>query len=254
MSVSRCHDYPSIILLEPCLDSRATWPFLAKKGLLTSPADCRSPVVIFILLPDRQTLKDFSMSHDNSVTHWLDGLKAGDDADIQRLWDRYFQLFSRLDDVMLRVIAFQKLQGMSADEIAGSLEISKRTVDRKTPPDPCGLGGGTRMQPPMTPIAGLPVAEMQQIDAACDRFEAAWRAGERPRMESFLRELSGPAQARLFHELLDLELDFRIQTGEQPERRLTSNCFPNMKKSSVPFSRRETSRRFSARVRNPGSA
>ena len=32
---------------------------------------------------------------------------------------------------MLRVIAFQKLQGMSADEIAGSLEISKRTVDRK---------------------------------------------------------------------------------------------------------------------------
>ena len=40
-------------------------------------------------------------------------------------------LFSRLDDVMLRVIAFQKLQGMSSDEIAGSLEISKRTVDRK---------------------------------------------------------------------------------------------------------------------------
>ena len=71
------------------------------------------------------------MSHDNSVTHWLDGVKAGDGADIQRRWDRYFQLFSRLDDVMLRVIAFQKLQGMSSDEIAGSLEISKRTVDRK---------------------------------------------------------------------------------------------------------------------------
>jgi DNA-directed RNA polymerase specialized sigma24 family protein len=189
------------------------------------------------------------MSHDNSVTRWLDGVKAGDNDDIQRLWDRYFQrlvrlasarlprharrmideediaisafrsfcdrvsrgqfpdlahrdqlwrvlfaitvrkvvnsirfqtrekrgggrvlgesavevgndptdwagvsrllsreptpaaaaqfvdelegLFSRLDDVMLRVIAFQKLQGMSSDEIAGSLEISKRTVDRK---------------------------------------------------------------------------------------------------------------------------
>jgi DNA-directed RNA polymerase specialized sigma24 family protein len=189
------------------------------------------------------------MSHDNSVTQWLDGVKAGDNDDIQRLWDRYFQrlvrlassrlprharrmvdeediaisafrsfcdrvgrgqfpdlahrdhlwrvlfaitvrkvvssvrhqtrekrgggrvlgesamgavddpsdsagisrflsrepspaaaaqfadelegLFSRLDDVMLRVIAFQKLQGMSTDEIAGSLEISQRTVDRK---------------------------------------------------------------------------------------------------------------------------
>jgi DNA-directed RNA polymerase specialized sigma24 family protein len=200
-------------------------------------------------VPTSPAWKDFSMSHDNSVTHWLDGARAGDDADIQRLWDRYFQrlvqlassrmprharrmvdeediaisafrsfcdrvgkgqfpdladrdqlwrvlfaitvrkvvgsvryqtrekrgggrvlgesgmgvgndpldqagisrflsreptpaaaaqfadelegLFSRLDDVMLRVIAFQKLQGMTPDEIAGSLEISKRTVDRK---------------------------------------------------------------------------------------------------------------------------
>jgi DNA-directed RNA polymerase specialized sigma24 family protein len=28
---------------------------------------------------------------DASVSHWLDGLRAGDDDDIQRLWDRYFQ-------------------------------------------------------------------------------------------------------------------------------------------------------------------
>ena len=40
-------------------------------------------------------------------------------------------LFARLDDVMLRVIAFQKLQGMTSDEIAASLEVSRRTVDRK---------------------------------------------------------------------------------------------------------------------------
>jgi DNA-directed RNA polymerase specialized sigma24 family protein len=189
------------------------------------------------------------MSHDESVTHWLDGLKAGDD-DIARLWDRYFQrlvrlagtrlpgharraideedialsafqsfcerarggefpelsnrddlwrvlfaitvrkaigavrhqtrqkrgggqvqgesalgrkgdadadaeglarflsrepspadaaefadqleaLFARLDDLTLGVIAFQRLQGLSSQEIAGSLEISTRTVDRK---------------------------------------------------------------------------------------------------------------------------
>ena len=38
------------------------------------------------------------------------------------------------------------------------------------------------MHPSLTPIAGLPVADMQRIDAACDRFESAWRAGERPRM------------------------------------------------------------------------
>ena len=36
------------------------------------------------------------MSNGESVTHWLDGVKAGDEADIQRLWDRYFQRLVRL--------------------------------------------------------------------------------------------------------------------------------------------------------------
>jgi DNA-directed RNA polymerase specialized sigma24 family protein len=36
------------------------------------------------------------MSDDASVSGWLDGLKAGDEADIQRLWDRYFQQLVRL--------------------------------------------------------------------------------------------------------------------------------------------------------------
>ena len=36
------------------------------------------------------------MSDDASVSNWLDGLKAGDDTDIQRLWDRYFQRLVRL--------------------------------------------------------------------------------------------------------------------------------------------------------------
>jgi DNA-directed RNA polymerase specialized sigma24 family protein len=31
------------------------------------------------------------VSDNASVSHWLDGLRAGDDEDIQRLWDRYFQ-------------------------------------------------------------------------------------------------------------------------------------------------------------------
>jgi DNA-directed RNA polymerase specialized sigma24 family protein len=36
------------------------------------------------------------VSRDDSVTLWLDGLKAGDDADVGRLWDRYFQRLVRL--------------------------------------------------------------------------------------------------------------------------------------------------------------
>jgi DNA-directed RNA polymerase specialized sigma24 family protein len=36
------------------------------------------------------------VAHGDSVSHWLDGLKGGDDADVQRLWDRYFDRLVRL--------------------------------------------------------------------------------------------------------------------------------------------------------------
>ena len=36
------------------------------------------------------------MPDDASVSGWLDGLRAGDQADIQRLWDRYFQQLVKL--------------------------------------------------------------------------------------------------------------------------------------------------------------
>ena len=36
------------------------------------------------------------MPDDASVSGWLDGIRAGDQADIQRLWDRYFQQLVRL--------------------------------------------------------------------------------------------------------------------------------------------------------------
>ncbi len=37
-----------------------------------------------------------AMPDDASVSGWLEGLKAGDEADIQRLWDRYFEQLVRL--------------------------------------------------------------------------------------------------------------------------------------------------------------
>ncbi|HZW32681.1 MAG TPA: ECF-type sigma factor [Isosphaeraceae bacterium] len=36
------------------------------------------------------------MSNDDPVTLWLDGIKAGDNLDIDRLWNRYFQRLVRL--------------------------------------------------------------------------------------------------------------------------------------------------------------
>jgi WD40 repeat protein/predicted Ser/Thr protein kinase len=56
----------------------------------------------------------------------------------------------------------------------------------------------------------------RDIDEVCDRFEAAWRAGDRPRIEDFL---GGPTDSRsppLLRYLLDLELEYRGGLGESP--------------------------------------
>ena len=41
------------------------------------------------------------MSSDDSVSQWLDGLKAGEGADIERLWDRYFHRLVQLASARL---------------------------------------------------------------------------------------------------------------------------------------------------------
>jgi tRNA A-37 threonylcarbamoyl transferase component Bud32 len=80
----------------------------------------------------------------------------------------------------------------------------------------------------------------RRIDAACDRFEAAWVAGERPDMAAFLDAHgesasdgagdggpgSGPARERLFRELLVLDLEYRADLGEQPEPAGYYEVFP----------------------------
>jgi RNA polymerase sigma factor (sigma-70 family) len=42
------------------------------------------------------------MPDDDSVSRWLDGLRQGDAADVQRLWDRYFQSLVRVAGARLR--------------------------------------------------------------------------------------------------------------------------------------------------------
>lgn len=59
-----------------------------------------------------------------------------------------------------------------------------------------------------------PIASMRQIDQICDRFEQAWLAGEQPRIETYLREISEPQRVNLFLQLLSVELELR--RGEQP--------------------------------------
>ncbi len=63
----------------------------------------------------------------------------------------------------------------------------------------------------------LPVAELLLVDAACDRFEAAWRGGSEPQLAPFLAAASALARPRLFRELLTIDLEYRLGRGERPQ-------------------------------------
>src|SRR5437870_5099149 len=65
-----------------------------------------------------------------------------------------------------------------------------------------------------TASAALPLPLARQVEAAYQRFESAWRAGQRPAIEDHLGGLPGPARTVLLPELLELELSWRRRAGE----------------------------------------
>jgi hypothetical protein len=68
---------------------------------------------------------------------------------------------------------------------------------------------------------------LRRVDQACDRFEEAWKAGERPRIEDFLAAAPEAERAALFRELLLLELFFRRRNGESPDLEEYQERFPD---------------------------
>ena len=80
--------------------------------------------------------------------------------------------------------------------------IPKRSVGQDTSPL-MGIG----------PLA-LPLAA--RVDKLCDGFEAAWMAGQRPRIEDYLGNEAEPMRTALFRELLVSELECRRRLGAQP--------------------------------------
>lgn len=56
----------------------------------------------------------------------------------------------------------------------------------------------------------------RRIAKLADRFEAAWKAGERPQIETLLALVEEASRARLFVELLKLEIELRRKAGETP--------------------------------------
>lgn len=71
-------------------------------------------------------------------------------------------------------------------------------------------------------------SDAERIDAACCRFEADWRAGGVPRIESYLAGANLRIRADLLKELLALELELRSESGEGPTARDYDDRFPDL--------------------------
>src|SRR3954470_13025423 len=72
-----------------------------------------------------------------------------------------------------------------------------------------------------------PSAPPADVDAICDVFEAAWYAGQEPRVEDYLPRGDLPQQDVLFRELLLAEWDLRRRNGKVPELETYAARFPN---------------------------
>jgi WD40 repeat protein/tRNA A-37 threonylcarbamoyl transferase component Bud32/Flp pilus assembly protein TadD len=73
----------------------------------------------------------------------------------------------------------------------------------------------------------LPLDVLGRIDRACNRFEAAWNAGGRPRIEDHLGEATEEHRVVLLGDLLAAELNARRRRGERPEPQEYRDRFPS---------------------------
>jgi serine/threonine protein kinase len=65
-------------------------------------------------------------------------------------------------------------------------------------------------------LADIPTADWSWIDAVAERFEHAWKNGERPRIEEFLIKVPEPQWPPLLQELVRVEGELRRRAGEEP--------------------------------------
>src|SRR5262249_22952228 len=67
---------------------------------------------------------------------------------------------------------------------------------------------------PHPSAVSLSASLIGRIDQVCDRFEDAWRAGQRPAIEDYLGGTAEACGSQLLLELLCLEIHYRCQNGE----------------------------------------
>jgi len=77
-----------------------------------------------------------------------------------------------------------------------------------------------------TTDATLPPELAGRVDAVCDRFEKAWRAGHRLPVEDLLAAATEAEQPIFLRELIALEMELRLQQGEEP---LAQDYYPRFR-------------------------
>ncbi|TXT36892.1 MAG: protein kinase family protein [Planctomycetota bacterium] len=81
---------------------------------------------------------------------------------------------------------------------------------------------------PSSQNLNAPSKWLQQLDDLCDRFESAWLAGERPRVEDFLADVSDKHKSEATRELLKLEAHYRLKANEMPTVDELRQRFPSL--------------------------
>jgi serine/threonine protein kinase len=80
---------------------------------------------------------------------------------------------------------------------------------------------------PSPSSAAVPLSGERQVNERCDRFEVAWKAGERPRIEDYLTDTPESERSLLFRELLAVELAYRRECGEPLTPEVYVHRFPD---------------------------
>jgi WD40 repeat protein len=65
-------------------------------------------------------------------------------------------------------------------------------------------------------------------DQACDAFEAAWQAGQRPRLQDSLDDVDAADRTALLAELIPLDIEYRRRAGESPRPDEYTAQFPDL--------------------------
>jgi serine/threonine protein kinase/formylglycine-generating enzyme required for sulfatase activity len=63
----------------------------------------------------------------------------------------------------------------------------------------------------------LPTTARNELDALCDAFESAWKAGRRPLIEEYVSARTEPERTVLFQMLLEVEVELRRDAGDAPD-------------------------------------